>query len=132
MQWKNVRAPIFYPSLSIFSCMKLTAILIRNIMCQSTTFHIAQYEINKNISIKQAQISETWHHLALALLLVVHIQICELPHFVHSIRLDSSEWKSSPSLNEKEREIKKNIIWFPGRLQRWKHVSKIATLKLVV
>lgn len=35
--------------------------------------------------------NQTWHHLALALFLLVHTQICEFPHLVHCIRLDSSE-----------------------------------------
>lgn len=88
------------------------------ISCVIMAPQIAQYEINKNNSIKQVQISETWHHLALDLLLLVHIQICELPHFVHSIRLDSSEWKSSPSFKKYERQ--EYVISFLGRSRRWK------------
>jgi len=33
----------------------------------------------------------TWHHLAFAFVLLVHIHMCELPHFVQCIRLDSSD-----------------------------------------
>lgn len=41
--------------------------------------------------------SLTWHHLALAFVLLVQTQMCELPHFVHCIRLDSSETKPAVS-----------------------------------